>query len=64
MKKIKQFDCVEMKRRGSANVYEATKNLTEVDEISYWQQRTRQLQQQQQILRGLKLVNGSSKKDV
>jgi hypothetical protein len=64
MKKIKQFDCVEMKRRGSENVYEATKNLTEVDEISYWQQRTRQLRQQQQVLRGLKLVNGSSKKDV
>jgi hypothetical protein len=32
--KIKQFNRVEMKRRGSENAYEATKNLIEIDKLA------------------------------
>lgn len=57
MKKTKQFDCVEMKRRGAENIYKATKSLTEVEEVSYWAQRMKRLRQHQQMLHNVELVD-------
>jgi hypothetical protein len=34
--KAKTFDCVEMKRRGSRRVHEATKNMTFEEKVEYW----------------------------
>ena len=36
----KDFDCVEMKRRGAQKVYEATKGMTVEEEVEYWRRRT------------------------
>jgi hypothetical protein len=49
--KTKQFDAVEMKRRGSARVYEATATMTREQQLAYWQQRTEELRKRQQALR-------------
>jgi hypothetical protein len=38
--KNKEFDCVEMKRRGAARIYEETKNMTREQEIEYWRQKS------------------------
>ena len=38
--KTKTFDCIEMKRRGAARIYEATKGLTIEQEAAYWRRRT------------------------
>ncbi len=42
--KIKQFDCVEMKRLGSEKVYEDLKNLKIKEELEYWQKATKELE--------------------
>ncbi|PSB21904.1 hypothetical protein C7B65_00305 [Phormidesmis priestleyi ULC007] len=49
MKKNKDFDCVEMKRSGAEKVYEHTRNMTLLEELSYWQQQTEKLRQRQAI---------------
>ena len=36
----KDFDCVEMKRKGAQKVYEATKGMTVEEEVEYWRRRT------------------------
>ena len=38
--KTKTFDCVEMKRRGSLEVYETVKSMTVEEEIVYWRDTT------------------------
>ena len=38
--KTKDFDCVEMKRKGAQKVYEATKGMTVEEEVEYWRRRT------------------------
>lgn len=48
MKKNKTFDCVEMKRLGSAKLYEQLKTMDLAEELNYWQQKTRDLHQQQE----------------
>jgi len=35
--KTKTFDCVEMKRRGAAQIHEETKNLSFDEKVAYWQ---------------------------
>jgi hypothetical protein len=35
--KTKTFDCVEMKRRGAAQIHEETKDLSFDEKVAYWQ---------------------------
>ena len=35
--KVKQFDCVEMKRLNSQKIYEEIKNMNISQELIYWQ---------------------------
>lgn len=35
-----RIDCVEMKRRGAARIYEQVKDLTPEQELEFWQERT------------------------
>ena len=44
------FDCVEMKRRGSRRIYEATKDMTFEQEVAYWRERSRQFREEQERL--------------
>ncbi|MCH7472495.1 hypothetical protein IIA79_06035 [bacterium] len=32
----KEFDCVEMKRKSQALIYEKTKDMTPEEELAYW----------------------------
>ena len=48
--KTKTFDCVEMKRRGSQRIYEATKDMTFEQEVAYWRERSRQFREEQERL--------------
>lgn len=48
--KTKQFDAVEMQRRGSAKVYETLATMTTEQQLAYWQQRTEELRKHQQAL--------------
>jgi hypothetical protein len=48
--KTKTFDCVEMKRRGSQRIYEATKDMTHEQQIAYWRERSRQFREEQERL--------------
>ena len=48
--KTKTFDCVEMKRRGSERIHEATKNLTSEQKVAYWRERSRQFREEQERL--------------
>ena len=43
----KPFDCVEMKRRGAALVYEKLKGMSEEQEIEYWRKRTEEMRAEQ-----------------
>jgi hypothetical protein len=45
--KTKQFDCVEMKRRGAEYVYSIIKDMTPEQEIEYWRKRTEELREEQ-----------------
>jgi len=38
--KKKDFDCVEMKRRGAEKVAEQTKNMSRQQELEFWRQQT------------------------
>ena len=38
--KTRDFDCVEMKRKGAQKVYAATKKMTVEEEVEYWRRRT------------------------
>jgi hypothetical protein len=50
MKPTKKFDCVEMKRRGAAIVYEKIKDMTIEEQLAYWKAGTEKLQQRQKNL--------------
>jgi hypothetical protein len=39
VKKKKAFDCVEMKRKGAALIYERIKDMTPAEELAYWRRR-------------------------
>jgi hypothetical protein len=41
--KTKTFDCVEMKHRGSLEVYETVKSMTVEQEMNYWRDKTDEL---------------------
>jgi len=35
----KDFDCVEMKRKGAEKIYEEIKDMTRAEELAYWEQK-------------------------
>ncbi len=43
----KEFDCVEMKRKGAERVLEKIRGMTPEQELEYWRQRTEELRQAQ-----------------
>lgn len=49
--KTKAFDCVEMKRRGAALVYEKLKSMSQEEQIDYWRRRTGELRKEQEKAR-------------
>ena len=49
--RTKTFDCVDMKRRGAARVYEKTKDMTLDEEVAYWAQRTKELRRRLEAAR-------------
>ena len=50
--KTKTFDCVEMKRQGSARIHEQIKDLTFEERIEYWRRRSEAFRrEQEEILR-------------
>ena len=42
----KTFDCVEMKRKGAARIYEATKDLSFDEQVEYWRRRSDEFRRQ------------------
>lgn len=56
----KTFDCVEMKRRGAARIYERTRNMTLAQKIDYWHQRSRSFRsEQERLISEAKTVDGA-----
>ena len=43
--KSKKFSCIALQHRGAEKIYQETKNLTIAEELVYWQQQTKELQQ-------------------
>lgn len=52
----KEFDCVEMKRKGAAILQKKLAGLTLEEELEFWQKRTKELKREQQKLRKKKAV--------
>ncbi len=50
--KTKTFDCVEMKRRGAARIYERTKDMTLEQKIDYWRRRSLVFQREHERIVG------------
>lgn len=46
--RAKKFDCVEMKRRGAALIYEAIKDMTAEQEMDYGRQVNKQFERKQE----------------
>ena len=49
--KTKTFDCVEMKRRGAQIIREKLTGMTLEQELAFWQERSKELQERQQASR-------------
>ena len=59
--KTKTFDCVEMKRRGAARIYEETKDLSLEEQIEFWRRRSEAFRrEQEQCLRTAERAPGAS----
>lgn len=50
-KKMKKFDCVEMKRQGAEKVQRAIHGMTREEELAFWARGTAELLEEQKILR-------------
>jgi len=50
--KTKKFDCVKMKRLGAEKVREKIEVMTREQELSFWRERSSELRQRQEALRG------------
>ncbi len=59
--KTKTFDCVEMKRRGAARIYEETKDLSLEEQIEFWRRRSEAFRrEQEQRLRETERATGAN----
>lgn len=45
-KKMKRFDCVEMKRRSAARIYQETAGMNPEQEIEYWRRSSEDFRRQ------------------
>jgi hypothetical protein len=52
----KEFDCVEMKRKGAKILQKKLSGLKMEDELKFWQERTKELKEQQRRLRKKRLT--------
>lgn len=46
--KTKDFDCVEMKRRGADALYQKLKDMTPEEQLAFWKTGTEELRRRQQ----------------
>ena len=53
----KEFDCVEMKRKGAEILQKKLAGLTLEEELKFWQERTKKLKKEQQRLKEKKRVH-------
>lgn len=56
----KRFDCVEMKRKGSARIYELTKDMTLAQELAFWKKSAARMRWKPKITRARS--NGTRKR--
>ena len=47
----KRFDCVEMKRKGAARIYELTKSMTLAQELAFWKERAASMKRMPKVPR-------------
>lgn len=50
--RTKTFDCVEMKHKGAEKVWQATRGMTQEEELAFWAQGTRELRALKKAMRG------------
>lgn len=43
--KKKSFDCVEMMHQAALRIYEETKDMTEEEELAYWERKNQEMRQ-------------------
>lgn len=51
MKRTKNFDCIEMKRRGSQGILQTLQEMSRSQQLAYWQKATEELRKRQQARR-------------
>ncbi len=52
----KEFDCVEMKRKGATRIQKKLAGLSLEEELKFWQERTKALREEQLKLRRKKRI--------
>lgn len=57
MKKNKTFDCVAMKKKGGALIYNQTKNMTFEEKVEYWEKRSEEFKQLREELQSHQPTN-------
>jgi hypothetical protein len=50
--KKKSFDCVEMMHEASLRIYEETKDMSEEEELAYWERKNQEMRQRHPRLQG------------
>ena len=50
----KEFNCVEMKRKGAERLQKKLAGLTLQEELKFWQERTKELKKEQESLRKIR----------
>ncbi len=48
--KKKEFDCVEMKNKAQAQIYEIIKDMTPAEELAYWKEREEEFAKKRKAL--------------
>ncbi|HOZ46858.1 MAG TPA: hypothetical protein PLO37_02900 [Candidatus Hydrogenedentes bacterium] len=54
-------DCVEMMHEGALRIYEETKNMTEEEELAYWQRQNEEARRKHPRLRSLERTRSSAR---
>jgi hypothetical protein len=49
-KQDKDFDCVEMKNKAQAQIYEIIKDMSPAEELAYWRQKEEEFAKEKQLL--------------
>jgi hypothetical protein len=59
--KTKTFDCVEMKRRGAALIYEKIKDMTIDEQVAYWKERDAAMKKRLGALKGRRVRSSAAR---